>query len=200
MAPQQDADLVLTTDVDMFPLNNDFLAPAINECIRDPQAFIVVRDVLAPGQFPICYSLASPAVWGTVFGEKSDAEINLTLKSLFDGRVASESYVGSRGGEGWYVDQQYLFERVTAASEAGEISLVLMDDSQTGHKRLDRSRHRGLLRWKVLVQVAISGFSDYHVHHPMSKNLPYIASVWLVSALSRFVAIALRRLWGYGDN
>jgi hypothetical protein len=47
-------------------------------------------------------------------------------------------------------------------------------DDETGHRRLDRSVHRGLLKWLVVPWIKRDRYSDYHVHYPVAKNVKYL--------------------------
>ncbi len=148
---------VITTDVDMLPLSMKLLDAAR---ARAADSFVIARNVLeADGQFPICYSVATPGLWREVFSSSGDFASDLS--SAID---AGSAYSGTHGGTGWFTDQEYLFERVTEWERHGG-SVVRLLDEDTNHHRLDRtsSRTRTVLSSPL---VAAQRWTDYHSYEP----------------------------------
>ena len=170
------ADFVMTSDIDMIPLNVDFESNIINSEKLNQDSFFILRDVLDPGQYPICYNLAKPTVWRILVncygGENSTEKILRDILNKFGGNTA---YSGTHGGKGWTIDQQTLWNFVQ--ENTGKLEIETFSDQQTTHRRLDRIHHRGLLKWLLLPLVFSGFYHDYHIHHPVELNQTYIKTV-----------------------
>lgn len=170
-------DFVVTSDIDMLPMNSKLFDLAFISAKNNPdQNFVVTRDVLPEGQFPICYSFGSPKVWEKITGISLLSDINPKLQELFN-TLNSEQYAGRHGGYGWFIDQEFLYESAIAAAATKLIEIKKFRDEQTGHKRLDRIYHRGLIKWLVLPKIRCEEYSDYHVHHPVKNNERYLRTL-----------------------
>ena len=170
------ADYVLTSDIDMLPLNVSFESGLINSQDFEFNTFFILRDVLEAGQFPICYNLAKPEVWQMLISPYGiDAPTSKILKDILDEFGGNSAYSGLHGGNGWTIDQQTLWKMVN--SNTAEIRFKKFADSQTRHRRLDRVHHRGFLKWLALPLVFIGYYHDYHIHHPIVANIKYIKIV-----------------------
>ena len=168
----EEADLVLTTDVDMLPMSDRIFQKAI-EAIEIGAEFVVCRDVLPLGQYPICYNLASPDVWARVNGVKTSIEVRAKLCIWFDRLLTGDEYAGNHGGVGWFADQEHLFEMVESFEQRGG-KVVKLKDRETGHRRLDRLFMPFPINWIFLPAVKAGYFTDYHVHHPINKHKRYL--------------------------
>lgn len=170
------ADFVMTSDIDMLPLNVDFETSIINSNKLDSNSFLILRDVLEPGQFPICYNLAKPKVWSSLFNLYGSGEsTQKILRIILDGFGGNSAYSGLHGGKGWTIDQQVLWDLVQ--ENVRKIQFERFTDHESGHRRLDRIHHRGLLKWIILPFVFFGYYHDYHVHHPVDTNRKYINMV-----------------------
>ena len=180
------SDYVMTSDVDMFPMNLKVTLSAVRRLEQDNSAFCVVRDVLSPGQYAICYGIASPATWRLIMYGQSEFEPLRELSNLATSAGQTSSYTGEHGGSGWFIDQEHLFNKVNSHFE---VPLIKLTDNQTGHRRLDRAHHSKLLTWLLLPLVAFGYFSDYHVHlpQPRARNL--------ITALKYSIRIGRRYKW-----
>jgi hypothetical protein len=177
------ADLTITSDIDMLPLSFKVFEKAIEKMTSDSD-FVVCRDVLETGEFPICYSLANPAVWREVYGVFDDRSVQEKLEEIFKGTLRRGGYDSKHGGEGWFSDQLDLFTRVRQFEASGGQVIRLKDD-ETGHNRLDRVAHIGPLVWLALPMVILRRFTDYHVHHPVNRHkvlLFFVKRAMLLSA------------------
>ena len=170
------ADFVMTSDIDMLPLNVNFESSIIDSEKLSSDSFFILRDVLEPGQFPICYNLAKPKVWNSLFNRyRSGESTQNILRDILDGFGGNSAYSGLHGGKGWTIDQQVLWSLVQ--DNVQKIQLERFADHESGHRRLDRIHHRGLLKWLILPFVFFGYYHDYHVHHPVDSNRKYISMV-----------------------
>jgi hypothetical protein len=167
------ADFVMTSDIDMLPLSVRFESSIINSGDFSQDSFFILRDVLEPGQFPICYNLAKPSVWQSLFNqyEHQESTSNI-LWSILHEHGGPSAYSGMHGGKGWTIDQQTLWNLVQHC--ATKIQVESFVDNETAHRRLDRIHHKGLVKWVVLPLVFIGYYHDYHVHHPVDLNRTFI--------------------------
>lgn len=185
-AQNSDADYVMTSDIDMLPLSVSFECALIDSQDFDPNSFFILRDVLEPGQFPICYNLAKPEVWRLLFHSYGvGSPTSKILRDILDKFGGDSAYSGLHGGSGWTIDQQTLWNLIQ--DNVAGIKFEKFLDSQTRHRRLDRLHHRGFLKWLVLPLVLIGFYHDYHVHHPIVANMKYVKAVLRIrnSALGR---------------
>jgi len=169
------ADYVLTTDIDMLPLTDRVFQRGL-ETLQNGADFVVCRDVLEPGQFAICYNLATPDVWQQVNGIDSVTKLRQKLLSLFKKSGIEDIGKSDPGGPGWFSDQEILYSMVIGFEKKGG-RVSKLNDADTGHKRLDRFFMPFPLNWLFLRQVTNGDFTDYHVHHPVIRYKKFIHSV-----------------------
>lgn len=187
-----DVDYVLTTDIDMLPLSQRLTRTGIKELDLFPESMVVLRDVLPPGEYPICYNLASPSTFGHFFSiPRSFVETPVSKRGpAFGGAIleqyafdliskyaADEGYSGIHGGAGWNIDQRFLWDQLSPHVSEGRVRLL--DDTATGHRRLDRGKHVWPLNWLVLPLALMGRYTDYHIHHPIWKNRRYMNFLYL---------------------
>ena len=167
-----DADVVMTTDIDMMPLNQRATVKMLRAWSDSPERFVIGRDVLPPGQHPICYNLASPPVWAKLWSHKP--EPGSLLDELGDMLGAfGGGYDSQHGGVGWHIDQEFLYSRLHETATP----LTLLTDCQTGHRRLDRGQHPFPVNWALLPLAGRGAFTDYHVHHPVTRHRVFLATL-----------------------
>jgi hypothetical protein len=187
-AQNSTADYVLTSDIDMLPLNVFFESSLVNSQDFHANSFFILRDVLEAGQFPICYNLAKPAVWRSLLSSYgAGAPTSKILRTVLDEFGGNAAYSSLHGGNGWTIDQQTLWNLVQA--NVSGIRFEKFVDKRTRHRRLDRIHHRGFLKWLILPLVFIGFFHDYHVHHPIIANMKYVKVVMRI----RNLGIGLRQ-------
>ena len=178
------ADYVITTDIDMLPLTDRMFQVAI-DFLGKGSEFVICRDVLPEGQYPICYNVASPKTWQEVNGVRSQNEIRSRMSELFLKLDEETNYRGQHGGAGWFLDQEELFSMVNKF-EAGGGSVTKLRDYQTKHRRLDRYFMPFPINWFFLPAVSLGFFTDYHVHHPVLRHKRYINTVLAQKSKKRF--------------
>jgi hypothetical protein len=170
------ADFVMTSDIDMLPLKVDFESKIVNSKSLNLDSFFILRDVLEPGQFPICYNLARPKVWRLLTNHYgSETASSKILSDILNEFGGNSAYSCLHGGKGWTFDQETLWNLVQ--DNNNKFQFKSFNDQQTAHRRLDRSSHRGIIKWLVLPLVFLGYFNDYHVHHPVDSNSIYIRAL-----------------------
>jgi hypothetical protein len=185
-APLVRSDLVLTTDVDMFPLSLKMFSYVLSSSPEPLSTFHVCRDVLAKGQYAICYNLASPKVWSQVTGIVSIADVsNMLLSEFSKAYRQNNGYAEDHGAVGWFSDQEFLFNSVDRYEEEAQGRLLRFTDKETQHSRLDRAFTSFPSKWFLLPLVALDVMTDYHVHHPVERNQRYISAVYFTVRLKK---------------
>jgi hypothetical protein len=147
---------VLITDMDMLPMNRGYYVNTIAEIPDD--TFVVYRDVCLPSEISMCYNVACPDVWTSIFGSE---DIRAVLQTWYNGT----GYDGKHGGKGWGTDQIILVNMFNRWNGSKRI----FNDNQTAFRRLDRAYppiFDNLLSLKGMIQSGF--FADYHCLRPYS--------------------------------
>jgi len=149
---------VLITDMDMLPANRRYYVNSIEPA--PDSAFIVYRDVCFPEEIAMCYNVAHPSTWASMFGTESTEAI---LRKWYEGT----HYDGNHGGIGWGTDQiifKQTFDRWSG-------NKIVLNDQITNFTRLDRV-HSWNFTNKVQLQntLLIGYFCDYHCLRPYSEH------------------------------
>ena len=172
-ARESEYDLVMTSDIDMLPLSLSFETKVLSSDSLNSLTFIIMRDVLPPGQLPICYNIASPSAWNLLLDHFGNNLSTLDiLKKILDEHGGRENYSGEHGGRGWTIDQETLWQLIQSNSKS--LNVVKYQDQQTSHRRLDRSSTGKIKKWLALPLVFFGIYHDYHVHHPVTQNAMYL--------------------------
>jgi hypothetical protein len=148
---------VLTSDVDMIPLNGAYFREPLR---RIPDShFVSYRDVLLElEEIPICYNAALPRTWANVSGIESLADVRDKVREL----VVDVDYEGVHGGRGWTTDQRTLYGMLVDRGRRSR-DVWILDDYYTRFRRLFRTY---VEKWDSISPEARSGltrrtYSDY---------------------------------------
>ena len=132
---------VLISDIDLYPLKPAYFHAPLARL--DERYFVTYRDTrLDRGEVNIPFNAAAPATWAEIFGVETPEDVRVCLAEWW----TRGPYDGRRGWDGWYSDQQILFERLSAWPAARERFWTL-DDDYCKFNRLDRlelEHERGL--------------------------------------------------------
>ncbi len=181
----QMADLVMTSDIDMVPINPHYFAMAARLAVSE-DSFVVTRKLDMPDEYPICYLIASPENWRKVINENFDSQLSVHEIAALVLRKYEETYPysGIRGDSGWSIDQKFIFEML---SKSSSVKLIELNDSETGFRRLDRIHHNGIKKWLSLFLIIKRGFTDYHLHLPVEKNFRFLRCALLAVKLGNIL-------------
>ena len=181
-------DLVLTSDIDMFPLSSKAISKTITNVFLEKKfknssnAFIVFRDVLRVEQVPICYNISSPVTWNVIMNNVNLNELVATLKKKF--LSISENYSESHGGEGWYFDQILLYKSLNSHRDI--IKILPFTDQETGYKRLDRINWNPPFYWLTYIPILFNYFDDYHINHPVQKRMIWFKTILISKKINNW--------------
>lgn len=164
---------VLITDMDMIPMNRTYYIDSIRNFPDD--AFIVYRDNCLPREISICYNIAHPNVWASMFGSESS---DILLKKWY----IPSGYDGVHGGKGWNTDQKIL---VNSFGDWNGNKIIL-NDLITKFARLDRAMPMNIWETKRshIGDLIRSGyFVDYHCIRPYAEYREL--NDWVVSQIDK---------------
>lgn len=152
---------VMITDIDMIPMNKEYYIDNIQNTSDDK--FVCYRDcIMHIKELPMCYNVATPAVWREIFNIKDISQINSNIITVY----SKIKYDGKHGGKGWGTDQTILFEKVMRWNTG---KLVLLNDTKTKYKRLCRlniQKTRGMLSTGTVENIKKHKYTDYHMLRP----------------------------------
>jgi len=148
---------VLITDIDILPLNQKYYVDTIKDI--DSSNFIVYRKLDIPNELQICYNVAKPSTWKSIFGENDTMEM---IKQWY----SEVEYNGEHGGKGWSTDQNKLYKYVTQWKG----TTTYLSDDTTGFKRLNRGYDDISINDGLKQKIANGEYSDYHALRPYSAN------------------------------
>jgi hypothetical protein len=162
LAMDADTDFSMTTDIDMIPLSNKYFEFIAAHSLKGAGAMVIGRNVLDESQYPICYNLAAPATWKIALGpEYAIANISERLLRLFDEVNGEGFYSGVHGGNGWFIDQEFIFDKFN--KNLSELQIIKLSDQQTSHRRIDRIKHRGISPLLFIPLIFQGLYADYHL-------------------------------------
>lgn len=149
---------VLITDMDMLPGNRMYYVEGAARGDRD--SFVVYRDVCFPGEIAMCYNVAHPKIWTSMFGND---DTDVILRRWY----AGTGYDGNHGGVGWGTDQikfKQIFDQWTGHK-------VVLNDELSQFTRLDRIHPWNFTNRHQLRNTLLLGyFCDYHCLRPYSEH------------------------------
>jgi hypothetical protein len=148
---------VLITDMDMLPGNRKYYVESIR-CVQN-DGFVVYRDVCFPGEIAMCYNVAHPSTWASMFGsEPTEAVLRSWCPADCD---------GTHGGVGWGTDQ-IKFKQIFDAWGGHKVA---MNDTITKFFRLDRDHPHNFTNRTQLRTAILAGYiCDYHCLRPYSAH------------------------------
>jgi hypothetical protein len=145
---------VLITDMDMLPMNRRYYVDSIEAIPQDH--FVVYRDVCLPSEISMCYNVAHPSVWRSMFGVDD-------ISTILQGWYSGTGYDGIHGGTGWNTDQTILVTKFNNWTGPKTI----LNDTITQFSRLDR-----VLPWQfhdtttLRNRIQSGQYADYHCLRP----------------------------------
>lgn len=150
---------IMITDIDMIPMNRTYYTKNI-ENISDDK-FVYMRDVLLSQyrQIAICYNVGKNSTWSEIFDIKSKDDIIKRLTDVY----SKINYEEGHGKSGWSRDQIDFYQYVRKW-DIDTNRFVILKDSKTGYRRLDRNTF--LLNNSLKDYIKKGLFSDYHCYRP----------------------------------
>jgi hypothetical protein len=155
---------VLITDIDMLPMNNSYYTKNIIN--YDNTKFIYYRDQICSKykQIAICYNVATPQVWKSIFNINSVEDIKVYLKKISDNTQIKEGH----GNVGWSIDQITLHNKIIEWNKKTN-NFIRLNENKTGFNRLDRCNSFKIYDINIQKNISQGKYTDYHCYRPMSK-------------------------------
>lgn len=163
---------ILITDADIIPISKAYFIDSVEKLNND--AFICYRDAyLKQKMLAICYSIANASTWKDVFGINSLDDIRTTIKNWYNPK-----YTGAKNCDGWFTDQQKLFEHIMNWKNKTD-RLVILRDPDIKFKRLDKRQRVYIINNldKVKTDILNGVYSDFHVIRPFNSYKSIIDSL-----------------------
>lgn len=176
-AGEKEAKSIMLTDIDMVPLRRNIYYKNFLRTLGRGNTIVVLRDVLEPGEYPICYNFASPDTWDKLnMSDQPATRMKTEVSSILE--EFGGKYEGVHGGIGWNIDQRYLYSRIEEKSS--QLNVIRLADPETGHRRLDRNRHRFPRNWVVLPLIILGRYTDFHLMHPVASSWRFNKTVLVI--------------------
>lgn len=156
---------ILITDVDIFPISNNYFIKSIENISND--SFISYREkYIKQNMLSICYNVANSNVWRKIFSINNIDDISNTINKWYNNQ-----YTGTKNCIGWFTDQQKLYEYVMKWKENNKDKFVLLIDKDIKFSRLDKRERNYILANlnKVKNDLASNIYTDFHCIKPYSK-------------------------------
>jgi hypothetical protein len=156
---------VLISDMELVPLDPRYFHRPLS--VLDERLFVSYRDLaLDKHQIAIPYNAARPETWSEIFAIVSLESVRARLLEW----ATETEYSAVRGGEGWYTDQEKLYEYVMPwAEHTGR--MWMLDDLYTGFNRLNRpelKRDGGVTATRRR-ELAARRYTDYNSAVPFGQ-------------------------------
>jgi hypothetical protein len=157
---------ILITDMDIIPMNRSYYSDSIKN--YDNDKFVIYRplDCVGKDEIAMCYNIAHQNIWQEMFDISSMEDIITVLKDLYD----QNEYDDTHGGDGWNIDQLYLYEKVQEWEKKTN-SIIYLTDEQTKFKRLCRTRPN--LDKQCIFNIKNHKYTDYHLLRPYQEYKKY---------------------------
>jgi hypothetical protein len=143
-----DDEAVMITDIDMLPMSPAYYTAGLENYAKDE--FIYYRHVDG-NQIYMCYNAAHPHTWGTIFGIKSDADVERALYTNYAG--------------GWFNTQGILYQKLSYYPRLRVLNRLI--------RRLDVSTY--IQRLQQGHTHFIGEYDEAHFHEGYNKNQFLIA-------------------------
>jgi hypothetical protein len=168
---------ILTTDIDMLPMNTTYFTRPIAK--MPDNSFVVFRPP-SDNQIYICYTAASQDTWRELTDMRTwDDVLHLLRQVYLSIPIDKRDRVGDKG---WFTDQLALYQYVMGSTKLGLdpgtklARLHILSDVSTNFRRLDRGDD-GRLDQGLKTPIVKGYFSDYHMHRPYRSHAHRIQTI-----------------------
>ena len=159
---------VLITDIDIIPISINYFIDNIKEYSDDK--FISYTDrYINDNMVAVCYNIANSSTWKKIFNIENISDITNILVKKYN-----SEYTGSKNCKGWYSDQNILFEYLMEFKKEQYNLLIMLNDKNTGYKRLDgksATKLNKIINNKQEIIQNINSYSDFHIIRNYHTNI-----------------------------
>ena len=153
--------------MDMLPLSRRYFVESIKDV--DENTYVVYRNIFMPSQIVMCYSVAHPKIWRSVFGEEKTEDM---LREWYP-----QTYSGIHGGDSWATDQSQLAKYVLSWHGPKKI----FTDQELSFNRLDRETNIFHHPKRIISMIKTGKLCDYHAWRPQSTHQSI--NNWIIQAI-----------------
>jgi len=161
---------IIISDADIIPLNKNYFVNFIKDF--DDKCFIsYTKRYHENKQQAICYNCANSNTWQEIFKIYTLDDINSRLFEWYNFK-----YNGLKNCDGWYCDQEKLFEYL---NKWNNIRHIFLDDKFLNFNRLDKKDKVFIVSNVQLIidNVFKNIYTDYHFIRPYQKYTKLINSI-----------------------
>lgn len=165
---------ILITDIDIFPISKTYFFDSISDYSNE-QFIAYTNRYMKNNMIAICYNVSNSNIWKKIFNVNNIQDINNILISNYN-----EKYTGIKNCDGWYSDQQLLFNYIMEYIKKSNIDgtnsnpVIFLNDNDIGYKRLDGKSANKLLEIKnnqTSILANMDAYSDFHIIRNYHSNL-----------------------------
>jgi hypothetical protein len=161
---------VIISDADIIPLNKKYFIDSIKDF--DEKLFIsYTKRYHENKQQAICYNCANSNTWQEIFKINNLDDLNKVLISWYN-----NNYNGIKNCQGWYTDQEKLYEYLKSWDANRHI---IFNDNDLNFNRLDKKDKIFIVNNVKLILDSIkeNKYSDYHFIRPYQKYIKLLNSI-----------------------
>ena len=159
---------VLTTDIDMIPLNKIYFTKYIEPYSNDKFIYYRGNTCFHFKQIAICYNVATPEIWRNVFNINCINDINIRLKTVFTNNKIKKGH----GKMGWDTDQQHLYKHISEWNKNTN-NFIGLNENTTKFLRLSKKKlkfnNQNSCSKILIKQISMGKYVDYHLPKPINK-------------------------------
>lgn len=161
---------VMISDADIIPLNKKYFVESIKD-FENKYFISFTKRYHDNKQQAICYNCANSSVWQDVFKIYSLDDIHARLFEWYNFK-----YNGEKNCDGWYTDQEKLYEYLQRWDKSRHI---LLDDENLNFQRLDKKDKVFIVNNIQVIMDNINNnkYTDYHFIRPYQKYIKLINSI-----------------------
>lgn len=177
---------ILITDIDIFPISKKYFFHSI-ESYSNNQFIAYTNRYIKNNMIAICYNVANSNIWKKIFNINTIDDINRILLENYNNK-----YNGTKNCEGWYTDQQLLFNYIMKyIQEINNVKtnkVVFLNDNDIGYKRLNGKSANKLMKIKnnqLNILHNIHTYSDFHIIKNYNLNIKLFEDIIEAILLSK---------------
>lgn len=158
---------VMITDIDDIPMNKTFFKDNLKGISNNK--FVYYRDWKENNEIAMCWQIATPKTWRSVFNINGIDDINNRIIEV----SRNNKYIEGHGNIGWNTDQKELYKYINKWNNKTN-DFLMLKDKNTGYNRIDRNDKCGLdIDENVKLDIINGKYSDYHICRPYEKYKKY---------------------------
>ena len=162
---------IIISDADIIPLNKKYFVESIKD-ISENNFISYTKRYHENNQQAICYNCANSNTWQEIFKIYNLNDINERLVNWY-----KNNYNGIKNCEGWYCDQEKLYEYLKLWDNNNRH--FIFNDKDLNFNRLDKKDKIFIVNNVKLIldNIKENKYSDYHFIRPYQKYKKLLNSI-----------------------